>query len=381
MPRNQNDDEMARQALAFAKMIGPLPRIDTRVLATAEIAAQAAKLAQLYDRNIISAYSQMADFASNQAVFAEQMGRQARQWETVVNQINTVAAMVAANQAATLRQVVLSFSATVIQAQQQIAALAALPNAFADTLSHIVLPWMPDLGRLRELLRARLLSAFRRMQLWPSPSMSEDLISSLANHAESGNLRAVVATVLGYYRRDKYANLELAISQWWDDTEFAARRHIIEDALKDHCERRYTLTVPTLLIQAEGIARDFVRGNVYAPLPAKGSSKAPHVVARSVEAARIAVQQMPNGLDIVDMVLVDAVLDYVQTVAFSNTDFGTQYEELRNRRRMNRHGIAHGIQINYHSAMNSLRAFLLLDALYGLRQLSRLALQPASANP
>jgi len=90
MSRNQNDDEMARQALAFAKMIGTIPRIDTRTIATAEIAAQAAKLAQLYDRNIISAYSQMADFARNQAVFAEQIGRQAREWETVVNQINTV---------------------------------------------------------------------------------------------------------------------------------------------------------------------------------------------------------------------------------------------------------------------------------------------------
>ena len=234
---------------------------------------------------------------------------------------------------------------------------------------------------MRELVRARLLTAFRRVQLWPSPSMSEDLIGDLADHAESGNIRAVVATVLGYYRRDSCANLELAISQWWDDTEYAARRHIIEDALKAHCERRSTLTVPTLLIQAEGIARDFVRGNIYAPLPAKGSGKAPHVVERAVEAARIAAQQMPNGLDIVDMVLVDAVLDYVQTVAFENSDFGTQYEEIRKRRRMNRHGIAHGIQINYHSAMNSLRAFLLLDALYGLRKLSRVALQPAAANP
>lgn len=132
MPHNRTDDEMARQAFAFGKMLGSLPRIDPHVFAAAEAAVRAAEIARLYDTTIISAYSRATDFSRSQAAIAAQVARDARQWETAVSQSNVIASMVAANQVVALQQTVLSYVATVAHAQQQVAALATLPKEFAE---------------------------------------------------------------------------------------------------------------------------------------------------------------------------------------------------------------------------------------------------------
>ena len=50
----------------------------------------------------------------------------------------------------------------------------------------------------------------------------------------------------------------------------------------------------------------------------------------------------------------------------AETDFERHYDQVRNHRAVNRHGIAHGFQIQGYAWLNSLRLFLLLDTIHYL---------------
>ncbi|GHO67941.1 hypothetical protein KSC_068330 [Ktedonobacter sp. SOSP1-52] len=55
-------------------------------------------------------------------------------------------------------------------------------------------------------------------------------------------------------------------------------------------------------------------------------------------------------------------------ILVADTDFQANYDKIRNNRDVNRHGIAHGFQIQGYTWLNSLRLFLLLDTLHYLLQ-------------
>ena len=68
-------------------------------------------------------------------------------------------------------------------------------------------------------------------------------------------VREEIDAALGeYFRRDDHAALSEMVHKW--DEHFAPRQHIVHDALWAHKQGRYTLSIPALAAQVEGILRD-----------------------------------------------------------------------------------------------------------------------------
>jgi len=253
---------------------------------------------------------------------------------------------------------------------KQFDASSALLKNFTFFTRQIAAWAPPNLRGLKKALRAQLLAAFERADLWPVPSMTKEFMYTIAQSAENSRRQTIMLLVWNYYARHDQARLKDAVSTWWDDPEYAARRPIIEQALEAHRLKLYAVSIPALLAQVEGIANDFVHRNALMTVDGKmlKLGKSGQVVQRTLEVTGCVDNVDVDSMDIIQWVMAEAVILYVENVSYENVDFASRYAELRKQRELNRHGTLHGIQINYYSAMNSLRCFLLLDALYGLRR-------------
>lgn len=381
-------DASSRRHLNEAKKtLSTMPSLDeTAIRDAAQIASQVTQAAQFmdaYDAVLQQTQRQIAEIARIQQQAYNQIARDSYQWSEMARSASTALNMFAGNQVSALNaalhthadyvfNTIYSTSSALISVGE--AARKAFDSSWAAFDSSLAGLW-PSFKRLRKALRQRLCDAFLSARLWPAPSMPDELVARIADHAEAGNLRAVVLTVWNHYSRRNHEHLADAVATWWDDSEFAARQSIIEQALTAHRQKMYALTIPALLAQCEGIAGDFVRSYVAPPggKTAPSLGKSGQIVRHAIEAAGSAGIIDPDDADILHMVLIEAVLAHVQTVAFETANFSAEYARIRKRRDLNRHGTLHGIQINYATAMNSLRCFLLLDALYALRKHARTA--------
>jgi hypothetical protein len=195
--------------------------------------------------------------------------------------------------------------------------------------------------------KQELIDAFRGCNLWVCPSMSEELLEKVVDLQQQGKGRVVLLMVNNYYRRNNHENLRRTVESWRTNPYFSSRMRIFEQALEAHIKGNYALTMPTLFAQAEGIASEYVHRN---GLPAR-LGKTQEVITEAIE----------NSFTFSEMAIVDTLLAYVINSGYTYTDFTV--EITKKKRATTRHTVLHGIQPNYHSQTNSLRAFLLLDAL------------------
>lgn len=80
------------------------------------------------------------------------------------------------------------------------------------------------------------------------------LVERLMNKPDEEVKRELDAAIPEYFRRDEYAPLSKMVEEWQE--HFRVRCHIFEDALWAHKRGRYTLSIPALTTQVEGIVRD-----------------------------------------------------------------------------------------------------------------------------
>lgn len=197
-----------------------------------------------------------------------------------------------------------------------------------------------------------LIDAFHECNLWVCPSMSKEVLEKAVDLQKEGKAKVIPLVMNNYYRRCNHENLCRAVEAWRTNPYFADRMPIFEQALRAHIQGYYALTIPTLLAQAEGIASEYVhRNNLAAKL-----GKPKKVIAEAIE----------NSFTFSTWAIVDTLLNYVVNSGYMYTDFNV--EIAKPHRATTRHTILHGIQPNYHSQINSLKAFLLLDALSILQE-------------
>ena len=212
-----------------------------------------------------------------------------------------------------------------------------------------------------------IVAAFHKVQLWPAPSMSEELRYKVAELAVSGKIKEIALVLWQHYDGNSHANLRNTVDSWWDDREFRSRRRTIGEALSAHEGQLYSVSIPALVIQIEGISSAISRANGF--VGAMGHTlklgKTNDVVLNAFQlptqsAAAVRSQFMRS-------IMLDAATLHIQDVSYEYVDFTGDYRQVRMRRELNRHGILHGIQLNYPSYLNSLRCFLLLDVLHGIK--------------
>ena len=72
---------------------------------------------------------------------------------------------------------------------------------------------------------------------------------------EKNNIDGAKSTLISYCNPDFFSKISV---NWWTLKEFELRKPLIESAMSAHREGRYTLSIPALLPQIEGIVTDWV---------------------------------------------------------------------------------------------------------------------------
>lgn len=198
--------------------------------------------------------------------------------------------------------------------------------------------------------------------LWLPPSQATALVGKLKKLADQGKTEpeAVWQVVVGHFEEGEWSALRRMVSSWDDNPYFSNRMSILCDALEAHIEGTYSLVVPTLLAQIEGVLSSILR------VPAGDTTRI----------VKTAVGELGN--DYLAAVCKDILVAFITSPAgyggvkddyFTPERFPEWLESkgIVEEQALNRHAILHGVQVNYASTENSLRVFFLLDALYWMR--------------
>jgi len=192
-----------------------------------------------------------------------------------------------------------------------------------------------------------------RSNLWFPPSAPQALLQDISRLSQevSPSSDQVEALFLDYFRDDEWTALRDMCESWEEIPIFVERMHIINDALAAHINGKYTLSVPSLLPQFEGVAAKILGNNI-----AHGTGN--HI-------ARLIRENYP---DVHPAASKDPLIKFVVNHLFIYINFDTFGEELESQgikaaSFLHRHAILHGVHLGYAAPGLSLRAFLLLDAL------------------
>jgi len=165
----------------------------------------------------------------------------------------------------------------------------------------------------------------------------------------------LTSVITAEFNRDNCLELEKMVRSWSTEP-FVKRRDIFDDALWAHRLGKYTLTVPTLMLQVEGIIRHFMESSY-----GVRAYRFADVKARFRERVR-AIEELPEEeeLSFAQLQLLANYynLEYLDTV-FSRYD-PSQHVEPGD---LNRNAMYHGLWITYASMGFSTKLFLLLDTL------------------
>ena len=195
--------------------------------------------------------------------------------------------------------------------------------------------------------------AFCHYGLWPTPSMSEELVAKIVGlyeaDAGSGTVHSLVSR---YYAKEDWRRLDEILDRCRNNPLFKRRMKIIEEALQAHKEGLYNSSVTVLLVHWEGIAADYVKKHNLLPA-VKGNTR---------QIILAALSDTPYSLlDVRTYAGVGALIAYVEDSMFASVDFDKEHGRLQGENRLVGHAVRHGRQVDFGTRMNSLRLFLIID--------------------
>lgn len=204
--------------------------------------------------------------------------------------------------------------------------------------------------------------SLRAAGFWFPLSAPFALLSALRELVDAGTAtpQNVRQLFVSYYEDDDFFALRLLVDDWKDETYLASRMHIIEPALVAHIAAQYVLSVPALLALVEGVLTDLV------------GRRAEQRDGGLAGWAGTAIETMYD--DVLRDASKDVLVEYVTGVTvygrvpnahFTPQNYNTwlMAQGHSGDQALQRHAILHGVQTDYGSKENSLRAFLLLDVL------------------
>jgi len=233
---------------------------------------------------------------------------------------------------------------------------AATASLAALDMSKQLLPLDDIFKRFKELYEndQETAEAFSTSSWTIAPSMPKVLKNKVLRFYNEGKSRYVSNVIMGYYFKSEYANLKEAIEVWREHPLFKRRMQIVDDALEAHINGKYTLSIPALLPLVEGILNDYVKQHNLS------------VRCGKIKEVYEAVLGDPDNYSIVTWSVVETLLQQLRNNTYVYTNFEVELKKSDRQRVFSRHTVLHGIKTNYYSPSNSLRVFLLLDAISAL---------------
>ncbi len=227
-----------------------------------------------------------------------------------------------------------------------------------DKLSLVVLPVLKKqqafLDSIKEIEESR--GDTRKVMLssgwWLTPSLMDSPASWIDDAVvkyKNGNKKAIFDLFRKVYQNDDCKNLELLVTEWKRKSLLNPWSKHLDDALKAHRQKQYTLSVPVLLLVAEGVAGEFCKKNGINVNKSSGKDK----IQKSTQ----------NHYHKTDNLLL-SYLDLLEG-ALSNTIYEHTDKLKSNLRKniLNRHAVLHGVKKDYGSMKTSLQAFMMIDIL------------------
>lgn len=196
----------------------------------------------------------------------------------------------------------------------------------------------------------------RQSRWWFTPSflnIPANQINAALLAYKNGDRGAVTRLFKKVYHQNGYQYLNETVEGWQDNKLFAPWMEIIKEALKTHREKRYSLSVPALLLTAEGIATDYCKkeGGLSRKIKSKGNEKIKKVLSKK-----------KNTSSSLEISYLDLLFEIIDQCLYENTGklkkSKTDYKYF-----LNRHAVLHGLTPAYGSPKNSLQCFMLLDVL------------------
>ena len=222
----------------------------------------------------------------------------------------------------------------------------------------VVVGWVEQAAGLELVI-----PAFCMCNIILAPSMPRKLWMNIVSVVPPNKEKAC-HLVLGHYEKHRWAALESILLSWRENPIFARRMAILKDALSVHKQSKWTLSIPSLLPQIEGISLDIVK---QLGLP---SDKKAIVIDKNInkEIGKTVPSQVFSRLSIDiftprEMVAIYTLLYYLEGQLYKWIDLLEEIRQTDELDYLNRHAVLHGAQIDYASKINSLRCFLVLDTL------------------
>ena len=134
------------------------------------------------------------------------------------------------------------------------------------------------------------------------------------------------------------------------DAKWPHRRGILADAFDAHSKKLYTLSVPVMLAQADGMALDIFGAFLFTDGKGKIAKKAKAIIEGQIAQRPLAKSFLGLLLDGSGLRVSTEKRDNLKAVGLSWSP-------------LNRHGVLHGIDCDYPKECNSLRAIALIDFL------------------
>lgn len=186
----------------------------------------------------------------------------------------------------------------------------------------------------------------------PSPAQKYSSDRELLVLVDRGDHDAVEQYMIAMARERLGALVEVVGEHW------PARRRLIEQAVEGHCEGKYALSAPVFLAQADGICVDLLDASLFSR---ERNAVHPQTRRRVLElfGGDDTTEWSPTLFDVFLVPLIEGSSLMMRTVdreagRTGDPSFGGP---------LNRHGVLHGLDLDYDTEANSLRAALVLDYL------------------
>jgi hypothetical protein len=202
---------------------------------------------------------------------------------------------------------------------------------------------------------------------WFPPSGSLRLIHAIRELKSQGQATPenVRQLVVEYYEQDDYSNLRNMVNTWGENPYFANRMHIITDALEAHIDGKFTLSIPTLLPLVEGVLTDIVGRRA-----TRADGGISGWAGTAIDTMYLDSFRESSKDALIAFITGSSVYGSIDPTFFTPSAFSTWLanQGLDGKQILQRHAILHGVQTDYDSKENSLRAFLILDVLSWLKR-------------
>jgi hypothetical protein len=259
--------------------------------------------------------------------------------------------------------------AQILECQKELNGALELSSKWVEKFKEALTPILERQKEFEELLRKvsektkewrDAMGVIYEAGWWFTPSLETVDLNEIQLYAEkykNGDKRAITDLFFHIYQKNHCEYLISVVQGWKRNPYFKKWDKIIDEALDSHIRKKYSVSIPALLLVVEGIAGDYCKKEGLHEIAESSSGKS------KIKGSLEKLSSKKEDELLLNEFFLKRLLSVINGRIFEHTNklsssLTRGYEYF-----LNRHAIIHGITSEYGSPQNSLQAFLILDIL------------------